>query len=65
MDWLKEYPLLKPLFLVLKHGLSSLSVDGYPNFFVMDTKRNGVASYSLVCMIVRYLQVRWKRIDVG
>ncbi|GAB5590994.1 hypothetical protein Unana1_05894 [Umbelopsis nana] len=57
IQWLKEYPLLKPLFLALKHGLSSLHVDEYPTFCIMDSKRNGVASYSLICLIVRYLQM--------
>ncbi|CAO3696126.1 unnamed protein product [Umbelopsis ramanniana] len=57
IKWLKEYPLLKPLFLVLKHGLSSLAVDGHPTFYMMDTKRNGVASFTLICFIVRFLQM--------
>ena len=60
IKWLKEYPLLKPLFLVLKHGLSSLAVDGHPTFYMMDTKRNGVASFTLICLIVRFLQVFWQ-----
>jgi DNA polymerase sigma len=57
VKWLKEYPMLKPLFLLLKHGLSSLAVDNHPTFYMMDTKRNGLASFTLICLIVRFLQV--------
>ncbi|KAH8556961.1 hypothetical protein BGW37DRAFT_31479 [Umbelopsis sp. PMI_123] len=57
VKWLKEYPMLKPLFLLLKHGLSSLAVDNHPTFYMMDTKRNGLASFTLICLIVRFLQM--------
>ncbi|KAI8581244.1 hypothetical protein K450DRAFT_233837 [Umbelopsis ramanniana AG] len=57
IKWLEEYSLLKPLFLVLKHGLSSLMLDNHPTFYMMDTKRNGMASFTLICLIVRFFQM--------
>ncbi|KAI9286373.1 hypothetical protein BC943DRAFT_359535 [Umbelopsis sp. AD052] len=57
IKWLIEYSLLKPLFLVLKHGLSSLTIDNHPTFYMMDTKRNGMASFTLICLLVRFFQM--------
>ena len=58
LAWIKEYPELKPLFLVLKHALLSIRFEWDDNYEVLSTVKNGLASYSLVCMIVHYLKVR-------
>lgn len=55
-EWLLAYPDLKALYLVLKHGLSSLKVDSYLRFHMMDSKSQGIAGFTLICLIVRYLQ---------
>ncbi|KAI8377570.1 uncharacterized protein BYT42DRAFT_570764 [Radiomyces spectabilis] len=54
--WLQEYPPLRILFLILKHALSSLVLDALPTFQVMSAKTNGLASYSLICLLVFYFQ---------
>ena len=57
--WIKEYPLLKTLFMVLKQVLSNYRVSSLPTFEPLSAKTAGLASYSLICMIVSYLQVRF------
>ncbi|CAO3622511.1 unnamed protein product [Cunninghamella blakesleeana] len=53
--WIKQHPDLVPLYLVLKHSLLSLK-HPLKNFQVMSSKLNGLASYSLICLIVHYLK---------
>jgi DNA polymerase sigma len=65
MEWLNFYPDLKTLYLVLKHGLSSLKVDSHLKFHMMDSKSQGIASFSLICLIVRYLQASISTLDRG
>lgn len=55
--WIKEYPALKPLFMVLKHSISNYRVSSLPQFEPLSAKTAGLASYSLICMIVSFLQV--------
>lgn len=55
--WVKEYPALKPLFMVLKQAIGNFRVSNFPNFEPMSAKTAGLASYSLVCLIVNYIQV--------
>ncbi|KAI9308163.1 hypothetical protein BJ944DRAFT_260758 [Cunninghamella echinulata] len=54
INWKKDYPELTPLYLVLKHALLSIiyPLDG---FQVMSSKLNGLASFSLVCLIMHYI----------
>ncbi|KAI8390308.1 hypothetical protein BD560DRAFT_6019 [Blakeslea trispora] len=56
--WIKEYPLLKTLFMVLKQILSNFRVSSLPTFEPLSAKTAGLASYSLICMIVSYLQLQ-------
>ncbi|OBZ88215.1 Non-canonical poly(A) RNA polymerase PAPD5 [Choanephora cucurbitarum] len=56
--WIKEYPLLKTLFMVLKQVLSNYRVSSLPTFEPLSAKTAGLASYSLICMIVSYLQLQ-------
>ncbi|KAI9269280.1 hypothetical protein BDA99DRAFT_504056 [Phascolomyces articulosus] len=58
LAWANEYPELKPLFLVLKHALLAIRFDWDPNYEVLSTVKNGLASYSLVCMIIHYLKYK-------
>ncbi|KAI8059470.1 hypothetical protein BC940DRAFT_313752 [Gongronella butleri] len=55
-QWIARYPKLKPLFLVLKHALSSIKY-GNTNFQVMQSAFGGLAGYALICLIVHYLQL--------
>ncbi|KAL0145465.1 hypothetical protein V8B55DRAFT_1430893 [Mucor lusitanicus] len=54
--WITEYPALKPLFMVLKQAIANCRVSSLPQFEPLSAKTAGLASYSLVCMIVSYLQ---------
>jgi DNA polymerase sigma len=56
--WIKQYPELKPLFMVLKQALSSFRVNHKKNFEPLSAKFSGLASFGLICLIVSYLQVR-------
>lgn len=56
--WIKQYPELKPLFMVLKQSIGNSRVSSFPTFEPLSAKTAGLASYSLICMIVSYLQVR-------
>ena len=64
LAWVEKYPELKPLFLVLKHALLSIRFEWDENYEVLSTVKNGLASYSLVCMIVHYLKVNENRDNV-
>ncbi|KAG2185836.1 hypothetical protein INT43_002273 [Umbelopsis isabellina] len=64
-EWLIAYPDLKALYLVLKHGLSSLKVDNYLRFHMMDSKSQGIAGFTLICLIVRYLQANFDFSEKG
>lgn len=64
-EWLLAYPDLKALYLVLKHGLSSLKVDSYLRFHMMDSKSQGIAGFTLICLIVRYLQASISNLTEG
>ncbi|CEP16593.1 hypothetical protein [Parasitella parasitica] len=55
--WLKEYPALKQLYMVLKQSISNYRVSSLPVFEPLSAKTAGLASYSLICMIVNYLQL--------
>ncbi|KAI9476611.1 hypothetical protein BDB00DRAFT_859845 [Zychaea mexicana] len=56
LQWMEEYPELKPLFLVLKHALLGIRFEHDPNYEVLSTVRNGLASYALICLITHYLK---------
>ncbi|KAI9473734.1 MAG: hypothetical protein EXX96DRAFT_541403 [Benjaminiella poitrasii] len=56
--WIKEYPALKPLFMVLKQSISTHRVSSLPTFEPLSAKTAGLASYSLICMIVSFLQLQ-------
>lgn len=56
--WLRQYPELKPLFYVLKQALKGTRLWSDPKFDPTSSKDNGLASYSLICMIVSFLQVK-------
>ncbi|CAO3631463.1 unnamed protein product [Mucor fragilis] len=56
--WIAEYPALKPLFMVLKQSIAHCRVSSLPQFEPLSAKTAGLASYSLVCMIVSYLQLQ-------
>ncbi|KAL9537556.1 hypothetical protein MBANPS3_011669 [Mucor bainieri] len=56
--WIAEYPALKPLFMVLKQAIANCRVSSLPQFEPLSAKTAGLASYSLVCMIVSYLQLQ-------
>ncbi|ORZ25327.1 hypothetical protein BCR42DRAFT_399901 [Absidia repens] len=58
--WIQQYPELRPMYLVLKHALLALQ-HPRPNFTPMSSKNNGMASYTLVCLIVNFLEVEAKR----
>ncbi|KAI8143298.1 hypothetical protein BJV82DRAFT_612223 [Fennellomyces sp. T-0311] len=58
--WLVEYPDLKPLFLLLKHALLGIRLHSDPYYEIMNPKRSGVASYSLICLIVHYFKYNHK-----
>lgn len=60
-DWIKQYPELKPLFMVLKQSIGNSRVSSHPAFEPLSAKTAGLASYSLICMIVSYLQVGYIR----
>ncbi|KAI8341884.1 hypothetical protein BC941DRAFT_449245 [Chlamydoabsidia padenii] len=53
--WLKQYPELRPLYFVLKHALLGLQAPR-PTFQPMSSKFGGMASYTLVCLIVNFLK---------
>lgn len=55
--WIEEYPPLKPLFMVLKQALGNFRLTDIPSFEPLSAKFAGLASYSLICLIVNYLQV--------
>ncbi|KAI8093241.1 uncharacterized protein BX664DRAFT_329274 [Halteromyces radiatus] len=59
--WIKQYPELKPLYLVLKHALQSVQ-HPRENFMPMSSKSNGLASYALVCLIVNFLSVEAEKL---
>ncbi|KAI7895498.1 uncharacterized protein EV154DRAFT_495119 [Mucor mucedo] len=54
--WIKEYPPLKPLFMVLKQSIGNFRLSHMPTFEPLSAKYAGLASYSLICLIVSYLQ---------
>ncbi|KAI7904633.1 uncharacterized protein BX663DRAFT_323489 [Cokeromyces recurvatus] len=56
--WIIEYPALKPLFMVLKQSISAYRVSNLPAFEPLSAKTAGLASYSLICLIVSYLQLQ-------
>lgn len=56
--WITEYPALKPLFMVLKQAIANCRVSSLPQFEPLSAKTAGLASYSLVCMIISYLQLQ-------
>ncbi|KAI8645133.1 hypothetical protein BD408DRAFT_412304 [Parasitella parasitica] len=56
--WITEYPALKQLFLILKQSISNYRVSSLPVFEPLSAKTAGLASYSLICMIVSYLQLQ-------
>ncbi|KAL7320308.1 hypothetical protein PS15m_000208 [Mucor circinelloides] len=56
--WITEYPALKPLFMVLKQSIANYRVSSLPAFEPLSAKTAGLASYSLICMIVSYLQLQ-------
>lgn len=62
--WVKEYPALKPLFMALKQSIGNFRVSNAPAFEPLSAKTAGLASYSLICLIVSYLQVKCNMIDV-
>lgn len=55
--WIEEYSPLKPLFMVLKQAIGNFRLSDLPNFEPLSAKFAGLASYSLICLIVNYLQV--------
>jgi DNA polymerase sigma len=55
--WVKQYPPLKPLFMVLKQSIGNFRLSATPSFEPLSAKFAGLASYSLICLIVSYLQV--------
>ena len=59
--WVKTHPALKPLFMILKQSLGNYRVSSHPAFEPLSAKTAGLASYSLVCLIVSYLQVHRKK----
>lgn len=63
--WIKEYPALKPLFMVLKQAIGNYRVSNMPAFEPLSAKTAGLASYSLVCLIVSYLQVKKEKSRKG
>ncbi|GAA5810308.1 hypothetical protein MFLAVUS_003729 [Mucor flavus] len=56
--WIKEYPALKPLFMVLKQSIGNFRFSDLPVFEPLSAKFAGLASYSLICLIVSYLQLQ-------
>ncbi|KAI8883530.1 hypothetical protein K501DRAFT_184372 [Backusella circina FSU 941] len=54
--WIKQYPELKPLFMVLKQAISNCKLTSNPAFEPLSAKTNGLASYGLICLIVNYLE---------
>lgn len=59
--WIKEYPALKPLFMVLKQSIGNFRLTNLPLFEPLSAKFAGLASFSLICLIVSYLQVSAKK----
>lgn len=57
LNWLDEFPHLKPLFMVLKQAIGNFRLTDLPEFKPLSTKVKGLASYSLLCLIVHYLQL--------
>ncbi|KAI8980305.1 hypothetical protein BDB01DRAFT_836835 [Pilobolus umbonatus] len=57
-QWLSQYPDLRPLFMVLKFALSHIRVDGQRNFSCISAAHGGLASFTLICLIVSFLQLR-------
>ncbi|KAI8980306.1 hypothetical protein BDB01DRAFT_797321 [Pilobolus umbonatus] len=57
-EWLAQYPDLKPLFMVLKFALSHIRVDGQRNFSCISAAHGGMASFTFICLIVSFLQLR-------
>ncbi|KAI9363733.1 hypothetical protein BD770DRAFT_380332 [Pilaira anomala] len=56
--WIKEYPALKPLFMVLKQSIGNFRFTNLPLFEPLSAKFAGLASFSLICLIVSYLQLQ-------
>jgi DNA polymerase sigma len=57
-QWIKEYPALKPIFMILKQVIGNYRITNFPSFEPLSAKTAGLASYALICMIVSYVQVR-------
>ncbi|ORX62176.1 Nucleotidyltransferase [Hesseltinella vesiculosa] len=56
VEWIQRYPPLKPLYLVLKHALLCTQLPNQTGFQAMSSKVGGLAGFSLVCLIVHFLQ---------
>ncbi|KAI9276582.1 hypothetical protein BY458DRAFT_554558 [Sporodiniella umbellata] len=54
--WMKEYPELKPMYMILKQSLSAFRTDAHA-FQPMQPKYSGLAGFGLLCLIVSYLQL--------
>lgn len=54
--WIKKYPELRILFLLLKQLLSYVRIRELGGFKCMSAAHQGLAGYTLICLIVSYLQ---------
>ncbi|CEG70706.1 hypothetical protein RMATCC62417_06552 [Rhizopus microsporus] len=57
VTWIKEYPELKPLFMVLKQSLSAFRLRNVWTFEPLSAKTAGLCNFGLICLIVSYLQL--------
>lgn len=56
--WLEMYPALKTIYLVSRYVLQTVRFEARPRLTITVPNRGGLASYSLVCLIAHFMQVR-------
>ncbi|KAI8143902.1 hypothetical protein BJV82DRAFT_609817 [Fennellomyces sp. T-0311] len=56
IEWMKEYPELKPLFLTIKHSAMGIRFEEGKGHIVAHYTKRGLSSYALVCLIAHYLK---------
>lgn len=60
--WVRQYPELRPMFMVLKQAISNCRLTSNPAFEPLSAKTCGLASYGLICLIVNYLEHENRRV---
>ncbi|KAI9315390.1 hypothetical protein BX666DRAFT_1962296 [Dichotomocladium elegans] len=56
LGWINEFSELKPIYLFLKSILLSVRLKDDPKYEIMSARLSGMAGYTLVCLIVHYIQ---------